>query len=292
MLIPVEREQQHSLLEFLLRTKPTSPAHTRKWFLLLTAAFGVCFGIHNCVRNTASMYVWPESVARRGLKEVVSCLYHYLQSLSGVDTLFLFSDSYGGQNKKSTAIHFCYTSVKMGLKIQHIFLIWGHSYLPCDRDFVKTESKKKRVDCVYTPQHWMDVVRSAKKTKPFVVVSVSQDVIFDFQSHLANSFKKTVSNGGERLWIRDARVFEYSQQHPQELWVKYPLLSSAAWHVSTGGKNAPLLSFPTEPAYSTVFQLAPNKIDDLKELFTVLCPEFRSFYNDIIEQNVDSQSFE
>ena len=61
------------------------------------------------------MYVWPESVARRGSNEVVSCLYHYLQSLSGVDTLFLFSDSYGGQNKNLTVIHFCYTLVKIGL---------------------------------------------------------------------------------------------------------------------------------------------------------------------------------
>ena len=75
-------------------------------------------------------------------------------------------------------------------------------------------SKKKQVDRVYTPQHWMDVIRSAKKTKPFTVVSVSQDVFFDFQSHLASSFKKTVSNGGERLRIQDAIVFEHSQKHP------------------------------------------------------------------------------
>ena len=82
----------------------------------------------------------------------------------------------------------------MGLfqKIQHIFPIRGHSFLPSDRDFAKTESKKKKVDRLYLPNDWIDVIRSAKKVKPFTVVPVSQGFVYDFQSHLKPCFKKSV----------------------------------------------------------------------------------------------------
>ena len=48
------------------------------------------FGIHDCSSNNASMYVWPESTARRGSNEVTSCLHHYLRDWSSIDTLSFF----------------------------------------------------------------------------------------------------------------------------------------------------------------------------------------------------------
>ena len=141
------------------------------------------FGIHDCGANTSSMYCWPESIAHKGSNDVVSCLDHYFNSydLTEVDTLYLFSDLCGGQNKNSTVIHYLYSLVKNGhfRRIQHIFPIRGHSFLPCDRDFGKTESKRK-VERIYTPQQWMEVIHSAKKTKPYTVVEVEQTMIHDF----------------------------------------------------------------------------------------------------------------
>ena len=104
------------------------------------------FGIHDCSSNNASMYVWPESTARRGSNEVTSYLHHYLRDLSSIDTLFLFSDSCPGQNKNFTVIQYLYSLVKMGLfqKIQHIFPIRGHSFLPSDRDFLPRLSQRRR----------------------------------------------------------------------------------------------------------------------------------------------------
>ena len=34
-------------------------------------------GIHNCGDNTASMLIWPETVAGRGSEEIASCLLKY-----------------------------------------------------------------------------------------------------------------------------------------------------------------------------------------------------------------------
>ena len=252
------------------------------------------FGIHDCASNNAHMYVWPENTAGRGSSEVVSCLNHYFENLVGIDTVVLFSDSCGGQNKNSTVIQYLYTLVKLGKFkcIRHVFPIRGHSFLPCDRDFAKTESKKRRIERLYTPDHWMQVIRTARKAKPFTVVQVSQDMVLDFPTHFSQFFKKTVVSGGERMRIRDARMFEYSSDHPNEVWVKYSLSGNDEWgkFVIEKKRSGPP-SLPSEKLYSGTLSLNPNKVDDLKKVVYKFVPrEFRDFYDEIIMANVSSPS--
>ena len=167
------------------------------------------FGIHDCGSNRGTMYCWPESIARKGSNEVVSCLDSYLNTLNGVERLNLFSDSCDGQNKNLTMIQYLYSLVRNGRyqSIRHVFPIRGHSFLPCDRDFGKIEVKKRRVERVYTLHQWMDIIRSARKKNPYSVVEVYQSLIFDFQSHFTEFLKKTVTVRGQRMRIRDARMF-------------------------------------------------------------------------------------
>ena len=143
----------------------------------------------------------------------------------------------------------------MGLfqKIQHIFPIQGHSFLPSDRDFAKTESKKK-VDRLYLPNDWIDVIHSAKKVKPFTVVPVSQEFVYDFQS-------QEICPG---MRVHNVQIFEYSEN---EVWMKYSLTHTDKWHkLIIEKKKSPGHSFPTVPAYSGVLSINPNKIDDLKKI--------------------------
>ena len=163
-------------------------------------------------------------------------------------------------------MHYLYSLVRLGKfqRIQHIFPIWWHSFLPCDRDFTKTESKKKKADCVYTPEEWMEVIKWARKLKPFTVVPLSQDMVFDFNSHLSTFFKKTVSCDGERLKIREVRLFEYSREHSFEVWAKYSLCQGDQWCKATIEKRKiPAISFPTSPLYSGTLSINPNKVEDL-----------------------------
>ena len=255
------------------------------------------FGIHDCGNNTSAMYCWPESLAHKGSNEVVSCLDNYFRSRSlpaEVDTLYLFSDSCSGQNKNSTVIQYLYSLVRNGhfRCIRHIFPIRGHSFLPSDRDFAKTESKKRKIERIYTPQQWMEVIRSAKKTKPYVVEEVEQSMIYDFQSHLAPCFKKTVTSKKERMRVRDARIFEYSYDHPTQVWVKYSLTDQDEWHKFTiEKKRSTGPTFPTEPAYSQLLPLSSEKVDDVKKVVYKYVPrECRQFYDDIIAASVESDS--
>ena len=38
------------------------------------------------------------------------------------------------------------------------------------------QGKKRKVERVYVPEHWFDVIRSAREVKPFSVVPVTQEM--------------------------------------------------------------------------------------------------------------------
>ena len=108
--------------------------------------------------------------------------------------------------------------------------------------------------------------------------------MYDFQSHLKPCFKKSVPG----MRVHNVRVFEYSQIHENEVWVKYSLTHTDEWHkFIIEKKKSPGPSFPTVPAYSGVLSINPNKIDDLKKIVYKFVPrEFRKFYDEIIEEYV------
>ena len=119
-----------------------------------------------------------------------------------------------------------FSLVRMGKfkLICHFFLLKGHSFLPCNRDFTKTKTTKRKVEQVYGPDHWYEVICSAKKL--FTVVPVLQSMVFDYQTHLSSFLKKTVIYKGDKMKIREGMDFEYSSDHKEEVWIQYSLSGS------------------------------------------------------------------
>jgi len=70
-----------------------------------------------------------------------------------------------GQNKNIYLVHYLFTSVKLGKfqHIQHHFPVRGHSFLPNDRDFGRTETQKRKTERAYTSDQWYEVMKSARK---------------------------------------------------------------------------------------------------------------------------------
>ena len=58
-------------------------------------------------------------------------------------------------------------------------------------------------------------------------------MFFDFQKHFSTFLKKTVQQKKEKLRIRDVRVFEYSEEHIDEVWAKYYDDVQGEWHKFT-----------------------------------------------------------
>ncbi|VEN57645.1 unnamed protein product [Callosobruchus maculatus] len=122
-----------------------------------------CVTATNC--KNPVFYSWMESQAGRGATEISSALLDFLQKTNfapDIHTLRLFSDGCGGQNKNSFVIHmlmlwlyhFAPGTIK---KIELIFPVRGHSYLPADRIFGRVEKILRRHAVIKTPEKYWEL---------------------------------------------------------------------------------------------------------------------------------------
>ena len=142
----------------------------------------VNFGIHDCVAEKGYMYMWDETIAKRGSAEVASCLKHFFQVYpSGAKSLVSFSDGCGGQNKNLTLVGLYNELHLSGVYdiLNHKFLTRGHTFLKNDSDFAQIEKRKASAE-VFVPSDWFSVVREASRRSPFEVVAMQQE---DFKNY-------------------------------------------------------------------------------------------------------------
>jgi hypothetical protein len=85
--------------------------------------------------------------------------------------LILWSGNCAGQNKNKTLLVLMLFLVNMGIfdEIIQTFLVSGHSFLSCDRDFAIID-KRRRVCTNFAPSDLQKMVRTAKLTNPFQVI--------------------------------------------------------------------------------------------------------------------------
>ncbi|CAH1114845.1 unnamed protein product [Psylliodes chrysocephalus] len=95
----------------------------------------------------------------------------------------MYSDCCTGQNRKiklSLLLQKLVQDPEMATcYIDHKCMVSGHSYLPNDADFGVIESKARKKQFIYGPRDWFDLVAGAKKTNPFLVTVMKQEVSFD-----------------------------------------------------------------------------------------------------------------
>lgn len=161
------------------------------------------------------MYVWNETIASRGSQEIASCLYKHFTKYLPKDTqkLFLNSDACSGQNR----------NIKMSLMLKKMLCDWkhsdltsieqhffmsGHSYNSCDRSFGLIEKQKQLTETIMLPEHWINIMKQAKKNEPkFVVVEMTKDDFLSsrpLEDQIINR-KKTTS--GEKInWLNVQKI--------------------------------------------------------------------------------------
>jgi hypothetical protein len=213
-----------------------------------------------------------------------------------VSTVYLYSDGCPGQNKNIDVVRYLFTLVRLGRfeHIQHHFPVRGHSFLPNDRDFGHTETKKKKVERVYVPDQWYDIMKSARKRNPFEVHKVVQEEVKDFGAHLMPYFKKSIRSGKKALRIQNSRVFDYSHSHSSLIWVKYGIEDEDWSKFDILKKNARDLTLPLGRKYTEPLPVKPAKISDVKTLVQKYVPaEFHEFYEILIgNEDVTSETEE
>lgn len=179
------------------------------------------FCIHNLRTGKNVLFIYHEGQAKKGPDEVCSFLMMYINEYidSKVETLMLFCDNCAGQNKNNTAVRLNMCLVDNGRfkKIEQIFPIRGHSYLPCDRAFGVIKKKLRRIDRLYTIRELMElIVSSSAKPDFFTIHLVSGEDISDIKKWWIQHYKKTALSleTKDRRIPRDEKVgFQISKFH-------------------------------------------------------------------------------
>lgn len=91
---------------------------------------------------------------------------------------------------------------------------YSRSFLPCDHDFALIEKL---------------ALKNARPSNPFQCVTVDQQMVYDFCSHFAKLFKNAYKSEGRKICVRDTKVYQYSDSHQTEVWVRYSMSELAPW---------------------------------------------------------------
>nr|CAI5835289.1 unnamed protein product [Callosobruchus analis] len=170
------------------------------------------FCIHDMRSGKSYFYTHPENAAAKCPNEVCSFLAHFLENYMSRDImeLRLFSDNYPGQNKNHCLVRFCAALVENGRfrKIEQIFPIRGHSFLPCDRDFAVIKRNLKKYDRLYDLHEYTEIIVASGLKNKFTVHEIhaaNNTDILDFKSWWPTYYKKTVylKNRSSRLGIQE-----------------------------------------------------------------------------------------
>ena len=175
------------------------------------------FCIHNLGKNEATMCVWNESCGKRGASEIVSCILHYIvenfQKLLPHETrsLVIWSDRCVGQNNNWKMVGLCHYLVILEYftEVNQKFLVTGHSFLPCDRDFALIE-KRKKTAVLHVPDDVISMICNARDDNPFKVQVMGGEFV-DFTPVEEQIFKHP------ELKISDCRWIQFSKDSPTEV---------------------------------------------------------------------------
>lgn len=173
-------------------------------------------GIHVGDNGSAYMCMWHEGIGGRGANEIASCLFKVASTEGHFPRkrLVLWCDNCGAQNKNQMLLMSIIYLVHKGFyrSIDVKYLVSGHSYMNCDRDFGVIEKKRKAAKAI-TPKDLEALVASAKLTTPFTVVSMNTDDFIDFKG-LAKDYLNT-----KDLAISKISHFRISHKNPSTVKV-------------------------------------------------------------------------
>lgn len=143
-------------------------------------------GVHLSDVECAYMCLWEESLTGRGGNEISSCLLKALlqSDFPRKKKLIIWTDNCIGQNKNKIMLLLLIYLVASGVyeQVEQKFLVSGHSYLPCDRDFSQIE-KRKRVTKAFTPGNIKDMIVNACHKSPFKALTMKSE---DFNPDMPN----------------------------------------------------------------------------------------------------------
>ncbi|KAL0821958.1 hypothetical protein ABMA28_005346 [Loxostege sticticalis] len=260
-------------------------------------------GIHNGSKDEAHCNVWVEGEAGRGAQEVGSCLIkHITERLdSNVKCLILWSDSCGGQNRNIKLILMLKAMLNEHPTLDQInlkFLESGHSFLPNDTDFGKIECALKRQQRLYTPDDYIQVMKTCKKTNPMQVHRMHNENFLSslkLEKNIVNR-KKTID--GEKVsWLHTKEIM-IKKDEMFKIYMKSNLngdFKIVDLKKNVRGRQYFITKAEMKPLWPTGKPVPDAKLRDLKSMLHLIPQDSHDFYvklvgNDDIEDDLEGFS--
>ena len=129
--------------------------------------FTMCLGSSHTEQTSENtfIYAWTEMEGEKGSSEIASCVRHRMSNTvyaENVNTIRLFADGAGGQNKKTIMItallNLLLTQASTQInKICLYYPVPGHSYMPPDRVFGVIEKKLRKIETIIHPEQYLKI---------------------------------------------------------------------------------------------------------------------------------------
>lgn len=116
--------------------------------------------------ENVTSYLWTDQQLPKNSSVIASALFHVLSKFDfseEITTVRLFADGCAGQNKNSIVIGMlaawlCRIAPNHISKIEFIFPVVGHSYMPPDRVFGLIERKVKKIPAITNPEEYYTII--------------------------------------------------------------------------------------------------------------------------------------
>lgn len=173
------------------------------------------FTISELGKDHTECFFWTEVEGQRGVNEIGTCVFKYLEKMSLLhpDFDFIFySDNCCGQQKNQFMLSlYLYAVKKLPIKsITHKFLIKGHTQNEGDavHSTIEREVKKMlRSGPIYVPDQYIAAITNArKKGNAYIVNLMSHSDFIDIKCLSENTFSKNTE--GEKVKIGDIKIIK------------------------------------------------------------------------------------
>ena len=256
------------------------------------------FCIFDLTKNTPHMFVWDETVAKRGPNEIGSCILRWLKHVREtegkvIDTLRIFCDNCAGQNKNIFNVVLFLQQIQKKLlnRVEFSFLVSGHSFLPCDRTFGVIEKMYRRHSYICSTQKYTHLLQSAGKKKKFDVFEMRREHFYDIK---ALSTLITNRSAGQ---LAKAKQFVIDASEPEGFFIKndYGFAADPGTFISLrkgrqpkSGRGRPKITLrldnkQLEFKYQTEVALKKSKVISLSTLIPMIpTPNEKQWLSDLI----------
>jgi hypothetical protein len=161
------------------------------------------------------------------------------------------------------------------------FLVSGHSYMPCDRDFGVIE-KRRKVCRAMVPEELMEVVRLARRKKPFQVIQMKSDDFLDLAA-AAGQFLNTA-----KLQISKVACIRVSSGGPTLIQTRNMMFSDidewSSFQIFRKGKNLHnIVDLQKFTALIPMQKIKGEKKKDLLGIIKFMDTKYHEFYKNLCQ---------